>query len=87
MLTEEGQRTRISGTPTVILVVGVNGVGKTTTIGKLANYFHLLNYKVMMPLPILSAQQLPNSWKSGASAPAAMLSSTQKWSEPCGSCF
>ena len=36
MLTEEGQRTRISGTPTVILVVGVNGVGKTTTIGKLA---------------------------------------------------
>lgn len=48
MLTEEGQRTRISGTPTVILVVGVNGVGKTTTIGKLANYFHLLNYKVMI---------------------------------------
>lgn len=48
MLTEEGQRTRISGIPTVILVVGVNGVGKTTTIGKLANYFHLLNYKVMI---------------------------------------
>ena len=48
MLTEEGQRTRIRGTPTVILVVGVNGVGKTTTIGKLANYFHLLNYKVMI---------------------------------------
>lgn len=48
MLTEEGQRTRISGTPTVILVVGVNGVGKTTTIGKLANYFHMLNYKVMI---------------------------------------
>lgn len=48
MLTEEGQRTRISGTPTVILVVGVNGVGKTTTIGKLANYFHLLNHKVMI---------------------------------------
>lgn len=48
MLTEEGQRTRISGTPTVILVVGVNGVGKTTTIGKLANYFHLLNYNVMI---------------------------------------
>ena len=55
MLTEEGQRTRISGTPTVILVVGVNGVGKTTTIGKLANYFHLLNYKVM----IASCRYLP----------------------------
>lgn len=48
MLTEEGQRTRIGATPTVILVVGVNGVGKTTTIGKLSNYFHLLNYKVMI---------------------------------------
>ena len=48
MLTEEGQRTRISGTPTVILVVGVNGVGKTTNIGKLTNYFHLRNSNVMI---------------------------------------
>lgn len=48
MLTQDGQRTRICATPTVILVVGVNGVGKTTTIGKLANYFHLLQYKVMI---------------------------------------
>ena len=32
--------------PYVILVVGVNGVGKTTTIGKLANYYHLFNYTV-----------------------------------------
>lgn len=29
-------------------MVGVNGVGKTTTIGKLANYFRLFNYKVML---------------------------------------
>ncbi len=40
-------RTKISGTPTVILVVGVNGVGKTTTIGKLGHYYSLLGYKVM----------------------------------------
>ncbi len=39
--------TRITGNPTVILVVGVNGVGKTTTIGKLGNYYNLLGYKVM----------------------------------------
>jgi fused signal recognition particle receptor len=31
--------TRVEGTPEVILVVGVNGTGKTTTIGKLAQVF------------------------------------------------
>ena len=30
---------RVDGTPEVILVVGVNGTGKTTTIGKLAQVF------------------------------------------------
>ena len=48
MLQDSGQRTRIGAKPTVILVVGVNGVGKTTTIGKLANYFTLFNYKVVL---------------------------------------
>ena len=32
MLKDDGGRTRIGAHPTVILVVGVNGVGKTTTI-------------------------------------------------------
>jgi len=47
LLKDDGQRMRIADRPTVILVVGVNGVGKTTTIGKLANYYALFNYKVM----------------------------------------
>lgn len=34
--------------PRVILVVGVNGVGKTTTIGKLANKFRQEGKKVML---------------------------------------
>lgn len=34
--------------PTVILMVGVNGVGKTTTIGKLANKYHNEGKKVML---------------------------------------
>ncbi len=34
--------------PYVILVVGVNGVGKTTTIGKLAAQFKALNKKVIL---------------------------------------
>lgn len=34
--------------PTVIVVVGVNGVGKTTTIGKLSSYYKEQGYKVML---------------------------------------
>ncbi len=34
-----GQELKVSTKPSVILVIGVNGVGKTTTIGKLANNF------------------------------------------------
>lgn len=47
ILAEGMEGTKISGKPTIILVVGVNGVGKTTTIGKLGNYYNLLGYKVM----------------------------------------
>lgn len=34
--------------PTVILFVGVNGVGKTTTIGKMANRYHKAGKKVLL---------------------------------------
>ena len=34
--------------PTVILFVGVNGVGKTTTIGKMANQYHQAGKKVLL---------------------------------------
>ena len=38
----------IQDTPYVIMVVGVNGVGKTTTIGKLANQFKKAGKKVVL---------------------------------------
>ena len=38
----------LSTTPSVILVIGVNGVGKTTTIGKLANQLHNEGKKVIV---------------------------------------
>ena len=38
----------LSGRPAVILVIGVNGVGKTTTIGKLAYQFKQAGLKVML---------------------------------------
>lgn len=34
--------------PFVVLVVGVNGTGKTTTIGKLAQHFHKQDLKIML---------------------------------------
>jgi fused signal recognition particle receptor len=37
-----------TGQPYVIMVVGVNGVGKTTTIGKLAHRFHSAGKKVVL---------------------------------------
>ena len=39
---------RAGGQPFVIMVVGVNGVGKTTTIGKLAHRFHSAGKKVVL---------------------------------------
>jgi len=39
---------RVEGTPEVILVVGVNGTGKTTTIGKLAQVFRSQGKTVLL---------------------------------------
>ena len=39
---------KVENQPYVIMVVGVNGVGKTTTIGKLANQFKQNNLKVVL---------------------------------------
>ena len=38
----------LSGSPAVILIIGVNGVGKTTSIGKLANYYKSQGKKVLL---------------------------------------
>ncbi|HWR43205.1 signal recognition particle-docking protein FtsY [Sporomusa sp.] len=49
MLLSKAQAEQISHRPpTVMLIVGVNGVGKTTTIGKLASYYHEDGKKVLI---------------------------------------
>lgn len=48
LMGEETYPVNRGGPPTVILVVGVNGVGKTTTIGKLAHYFKETGRKVLL---------------------------------------
>lgn len=54
-------------TPFVILMVGVNGVGKTTTIGKLARQFEQQGKSVMLAAGILSARRRSNNYRSGDS--------------------
>jgi len=44
----EGQELKLTTTPSVILVVGVNGVGKTTSIGKIANNLRLSGKKIVV---------------------------------------
>ena len=50
--TNQGNETQFnipkSGEPYVIMVVGVNGVGKTTTIGKLASQYKKAGYNVVL---------------------------------------
>ncbi|MBE8214886.1 MAG: signal recognition particle-docking protein FtsY [Endozoicomonadaceae bacterium] len=51
ILNTDNQKTNqlnTTDTPSVILIVGVNGVGKTTTIGKLAYYFKLQKKSILL---------------------------------------
>ena len=50
----------LEGKPAVVLVIGVNGVGKTTSIGKLARRFCCAPVIRSVPPP-------PTSWRSGRS--------------------
>ena len=59
--------------PTVILMVGVNGVGKTTTIGKLANIYHNQGHKVML----IGA----DTFRAGA------IPQLEEWAKRTNSCF
>ena len=48
ILTSENSKLDVENSPTIILMVGVNGVGKTTTIGKLAQRYKGEGKKVML---------------------------------------
>ncbi|MDF1554649.1 MAG: signal recognition particle-docking protein FtsY [Deferrisomatales bacterium] len=56
--------------PQVLMVVGVNGVGKTTTIGKLAAQYHRRGYKVLLA--------------AGDTFRAAAVEQLQIWGERAG---
>ena len=63
---------QLSGKPAVILVVGVNGVGKTTTIGKLGQKLTAEGKKVLFAVPTSCATTrvpIPPPWCSMPSLP------------------
>lgn len=70
LLGEETHLTFAKQGPSIILVVGVNGVGKTTTIGKLANRFKKDGKRVMMA--------------AGDTFRAAAIDQLEIWGERCG---
>ena len=48
ILSENDSEVHLSGSPAVIMVIGVNGVGKTTSIGKMASLFKSEGKKVIL---------------------------------------
>ena len=63
MLSVGDTELNLSTHPSVILVIGVNGVGKTTTIGKIAKQLTSQGKKVMLVAG--DTFRPPISWKSG----------------------
>lgn len=60
-----GEELDLSTTPSIILVIGVNGVGKTTTIGNLQITLQNRAKKLSLPQAIHSEPQLSSSLKFG----------------------
>ncbi len=48
ILTQNSNELSLDGKPVVIIVIGVNGVGKTTSIGKMASYYKDMGKKVIL---------------------------------------
>lgn len=48
ILSEQDSTVNISTSPSVILVIGVNGVGKTTSIGKIASHYKSMGKSVLL---------------------------------------
>lgn len=68
----------LSTKPSVILVIGVNGVGKTTTIGKIASRLKSEGKSVILGAADTFRALLLSSWRSGLTGQAFPSSSTAR---------
>ena len=48
ILSKTDNSMNLSTTPSIVIIVGVNGVGKTTSIGKIANYYKTVGKNVLL---------------------------------------
>lgn len=78
MLSVGDTELNLSTHPSVILVIGVNGVGKTTTIGKIAKQLTSQGKKVMLVAGDTFRARPPISWKSGRAEAARPLSASTR---------
>ena len=74
----DNQPLDVSGRPAVILVIGVNGVGKTTSIGKLAARYVSEGKKVMLSAADTFRAAAADSSRSGRSARVRTSSGTAR---------
>ncbi len=73
-----GQELHLDTKPSVILVIGVNGVGKTTTIGKLAARFRGRARRWCWGRRTPSGPRPSTSWRSGLTGPGPIWSSIRR---------
>jgi len=64
--------------PHVTLIVGVNGTGKTTTVGKLANLLKASGKEPLVCAADTFRAAASNNWRSGRSAPTSTSSAPRK---------
>ncbi len=85
--TGEEEPMRLSTKPSVLLVVGVNGVGKTTTIGKLSAYFAAQGKKVLLGAADTFRAAAADQLKIWADRTGADLVRHQEGSDPAAVVF
>jgi len=60
-------------TPRAVIVIGVNGVGKTTSIAKLAHYHRQRGKKVILAAADTFRAAAQDSWAAGRSGPGVEM--------------
>jgi fused signal recognition particle receptor len=83
---QSAEKPMVSGSPQVVLIVGVNGTGKTTTVGKLARVITDAGLTPLICAPTRFAPPRSSSCRCGRPAPAWTSSAPRGAPIPPPSC-